>query len=223
LFEKNSRKIMKNKSWSLDDAEIIAKEAKYTFYKPSKNLISKLQIGNLVKLIFRFETDKPEMPGAERMWVIITDINNGKFTGKLDNDPYYIKDLKHKDVLEFEGKHIIQVYGIDDGEEDLTQKYIHRCMATQKVLYENAQIKWFYREESMGEVRAGIFDTGWRFMAGDETDEYLENPDNLHLVSLGALLNKDDSFVDLLDAPEGSAFGWDDNLKKYRQIYDGEE
>jgi hypothetical protein len=124
--------------------------------------------------------------------------------------------------LEFEGKHIIQVYEIEEEEEDSTRKYIHRCMTTQKVLYENAKIKWFYREESMGEMREGIFDTGWRFMAGDETDEYLEKPDNLHLVSLGALLNKDDSFVDLLDAPEGSAFGWDDNLKKYRQIYDGE-
>ena len=92
---------MENKSWSLDDAEIIAKEAKYTFYKPSKKLIAKLQIGNLVKLIFKFENDQSEKPGSERMWVEITEINNGKFTGTLANDPYYIKDLKHRDVLEF--------------------------------------------------------------------------------------------------------------------------
>lgn len=207
------------KSWTLDDADIIAKEAKYTFYKPSQSLINRLQVGNLVKLIFRFETDTPNQPGAERMWVEITAIQNGKYSGTLANDPYYIKDLKHKDVLAFEARHIIQVYDLDETEPHFTEKYLHRCIATQKVLYENTKIKYFYRQESLGELQNGIYDTGWVFMAGDETDEYLENVENLHMVSLGAVLNKDDSFVHLLDEPVGSAFGWDENLGKYRQIY----
>lgn len=207
------------KSWTLDDAEIIAKAAKYTFYKPSQSLINKLKVGHLVKLIFRFETETSNQPGAERMWVEIIEIGDEKFTGTLANDPYYIKDLKYKDVLEFEAKHIIQVYELDDDEESITQKYIHRCMATNKVLYENAKIKYFYRQESVGELKNGIYDTGWVMMAGDETDEYLENPENIQFVSLGAVLNKDDSFVHLLDEPVGSAFGWDENMGKYRQIY----
>lgn len=207
------------KSWSLDDAEVIAKAAKYTFYKPSERLINQLQKGNLVKLIFRFKNEFSEQASAERMWVEITAINDGRFTGTLANDPYYIKDLKHKDVLEFEARHIIQVYDLDEPEPHFTEKFIHRCMATHKVLYENAKIKWLYREESEGELQNGIFDTGWRIMAGDETDEYLETPGNVQFVSLGAVLNIDDSFVDLLDEPVGSAFGWDENLGKYRQIY----
>ena len=43
-------------------------------------------------------------------------------------------------------------------------------------------------------------------MAGTESDEYANNPDNLHFVSLGVVLNWDDSILPYLDAPAGSEF-----------------
>ena len=43
-------------------------------------------------------------------------------------------------------------------------------------------------------------------MAGDEDDAYPSDADNLFYVSLGAVLNRDDSFVHLLDAPVSSVF-----------------
>lgn len=205
------------KSWHLEDAAAIAKASKYTFYKPSDELISRIKVGHIVKLIFRFEYEEQKYSG-ERMWVIVTKIHHGKFTGILDNDPYYIKDLKHKDVIEFEAKHIIQVHDLEEKEPHFTEQFIHRCFATSKVLYENVKVKFFYRDESLGEVRDGIYDTGWVFQAGDESDEYLENIDNLHHVSLGVLLNKDDSFVHLLDSEVGSAFGWDETRQEYRRV-----
>ena len=64
---------MHTKSWRLDDAEAIAAAAKYTFYKPSRQVLDKLEVGNLVKLIFTFEQADPQQPNAERMWVIITE------------------------------------------------------------------------------------------------------------------------------------------------------
>ena len=49
-------------------------------------------------------------------------------------------------------------------------------------------------------------DSGWRIMAGDESDDYMDDSKNLACVSLGAVLSRDDAFRDLLDAPVGSAF-----------------
>ena len=39
----------------------------------------------------------------------------------------------------------------------------------------------------------------------------LKNVDNIHLVSLGALLNMDDSFIHLLEAPIGATYERDEN------------
>src|SRR6187402_348037 len=47
-------------SWKLEDAEQLAKENKYTFYKPSRTITDQLRVGNIVKLVFEFETTNPE-------------------------------------------------------------------------------------------------------------------------------------------------------------------
>ncbi len=85
---------MKEKSWTLEDAQKIADEFPYTFYKPSEKVISLLKEGCLVKLIFMFESDDPEALRAERMWVEITTIESDRYMGTLSNDPYHIKDIK---------------------------------------------------------------------------------------------------------------------------------
>ena len=86
---------MPNRSWKLEDAQKIADEFPYTFYKPSSEVVSQLKAGNQAKLIFEFESDDPEAPRAERMWVEITAVEDGKFSGYLDNDPAFIRDLNY--------------------------------------------------------------------------------------------------------------------------------
>lgn len=206
-----------DKSWHLVDAEQIAKEAKYTFYKPSKAVYEKLQPGNVVKLIFEFESDEEYVASAERMWVLIIEINAGKYKGTLDNEPLYIKDLKYEDEIEFEEKHIIAT-DIEDPEESITEKYIHRCIVSNHVLKEGKPVKYLYREEGRGEVKEGVMDSGWIIMSGEETQEYADNNDNFQFVSLGAVLRQDDSIVDLLDASIGSAFGWNDEKQEFEKI-----
>jgi hypothetical protein len=95
-------------SWRLDDASLTAKENPYTFYKPSAAAISLLRPGNLAKLVFAFDSDDPEAPGAERMWVRIDRIESRRFFGVLDNDPLFIRDLKAGDPIEFDDRHVIQ-------------------------------------------------------------------------------------------------------------------
>ena len=191
---------MLNRSWKLENAQKIADEFPYTFHKPSNEVVSQLKSGNQAKLIFEFESDDPESPRAERMWVEITDVVDGKFSGYLDNDPAYIKDLKYKDPIEFSECHIIDT-DLDDPVPSITEKYIMRCFVTHNILYEGQPVGYLYREEPDYDD-----DSGWRFTAGDETDEYMEDSNNSSYVSLGAVLREDDSIIPLLEREAGVAF-----------------
>jgi hypothetical protein len=187
-------------TWHLENADEIAAQHRYTFYKPSIDVIRKVAVGEVVKLIFQFESTDPEAPRAERMWVIVDEIQpNGLFRGRLDNDPRYITDLRTGDLVEFRSCHIINTE--HDDNDNLVERYIKRCYVTNRVLRDGAKAGYLYREAPDRED-----DSGWRITANDESDEYMDNASNCAYVSLGAVLSNDDSFIELLDSPEGSAF-----------------
>lgn len=193
----------KKQSWWLADAQKLADKYPYTFHKPSPQAVALLKPADEVKLIFQFDSDDPEAPSAERMWVEITKISGRRFRGTLDNDPAYIDDLQCGDPVEFEEKHIVQL-SIDDPVPSKTDKYLPRCLVTHRVLYEGAPVGYLYREDPDADD-----DSGWRIMCGDELQEYMDKPENLSVVSLGAVLREDDRIVDLLDEPIGSFFEFD--------------
>lgn len=190
-------------SWRLNDAAIVAAENPYTFYKPSADAIALLRTGNLAKLIFAFDSDDPAAPAAERMWVRITGIEGDRFHGVLDNDPRHIRDLKDGDPVEFAACHIINT-DVADPHPDPTARYCPRCFVTKRVLDGGARVGYLYREPPDSKD-----DSGWRIMAGDETDEYMDDPHNSAYVSLGAVLGRDDSFRDLLETPAPCAYARD--------------
>jgi hypothetical protein len=201
---------IRKQSWQLEDAAVIAAANPYTFYKPSSEAISLLRPGNLVKLIFAFQSDDPKVPRAERMWVQIERVERGLFAGKLDNDPRYIQDLKCGDDVEFEARHVIQT-DIDDPVPDPTKPYWPRCFVSHRVINDGVRVGYLYREVTDAEN-----DSGWRVMAGDESDEYIDNSDNLSFVSLGAVLRVDASIVGMLETPAPCAFvrsGEDDRFE----------
>lgn len=187
-------------SWTLRDSSETAREFKYTFYKPSDSDISQVKPGENVKLVFDFISDDPEAPEAERMWVIVDQVgSDGTFVGTLDNTPRWIKDLQAGDRIEFDARHIINTE--HDDPDNLVNRYRPRCFVTNKVLRDGQAIGYLYREEPDTEQ-----DSGWRFLVGDESDEYMEDSDNIAFVSIGAVLNQDDSVIDLLQEPVGSVF-----------------
>ena len=196
---------MQNRSWKLVDSQKTADEFPYTFHKPSKEVVSKLKAENQAKLIFEFESDDPEAPRAERMWVEITQVKDDIFSGYLDNEPAYIKDLKYKDPIEFSECHIIDT-DLDDPVPSITDKYIKRCFVTNNILYDGQKVGYLYREEPDNED-----DSGWRFTTGNETDEYMDDSNNSSCVSIGAVLREDDDFLPLLEREAGVAFEKDDN------------
>ena len=52
-------------------------------------------------------------------------------------------------------------------------------------------------------------DSGWRFFHGDESDAYANDPENIQVVSLNTVINLRPDILAYLEAPVGSAYGWD--------------
>ncbi|TDY34193.1 DUF2185 domain-containing protein [Janthinobacterium sp. 75] len=199
-------------SWHLTDAADLAARHPYTFYKSPPEAIAQVRPGDVVKLIFAFHSDDPQAPGAERMWVLVEMIEpHGHFTGKLDNMPGYIADLHAKDPVDFEARHIINTQHDDD--DNLVNRYAGLCFVTKRVLEDGAPVGYLYREDPDNDD-----DSGWRFTANDESDDYINDSANVALVSLGAVLSVDDRFIRLLDSPAGSAYAFDHKTQQFMAV-----
>lgn len=75
------------------------------------------------------------------------------------------------------------------------------CFATDKIMVENKKVGYMYREKPDNE-----YDSGWRFLAGDESDEYMNNSENVGIYKLNTVCNYDIDIIDFLESPIGSAF-----------------
>ncbi len=75
---------------------------------PTAALQRRVHPGGSVKLVF--VPDPPERGYPEAMWVRVTAIRNGTYTGTLDNHPTPGKGLPgYRDAVTFEGRHILTV------------------------------------------------------------------------------------------------------------------
>ena len=78
------------------------------------------------------------------------------------------------------------------------------CLATNRITVDGEKVGYMYREEP--DPDSDFPDSGWRFFAGDEDEEYTDNPDNINLFSLNTVANYDPSVIPYLSAPYGAAF-----------------
>ena len=78
------------------------------------------------------------------------------------------------------------------------------CFATNRITKDGKKVGYMYREEP--DADSELPDSGWRFFAGDETDEYANDPDNVNIYSLNTICAFDPDIKPYLDAPYGSAF-----------------
>lgn len=75
------------------------------------------------------------------------------------------------------------------------------CIASDKITVEGLKIGYMYRENPTNE-----FDSGWRFFAGDESEEYTNNAENFEIYDLNTICNYDNSIIPYLCAEIGSSF-----------------
>ncbi len=99
--------------WCLDDGEDYHRDAPDTFWIPKLNTRKHLQLGDLVKLIFRIAIDSPENEVAvERMWVIVRERVPEGYLGILDNEPSSIDENNEfwlGTELPFQPQHVINI------------------------------------------------------------------------------------------------------------------
>ena len=88
------------------------------------------------------------------------------------------------------------------------------CIATNRITVEGCKVGYCYREKPDGD-----WDSGWRFTAGDESDEYMDDPNNAGIYKLNTICNDDPDIIPLLHTPAPCAFERDEN-GVFQQIKD---
>ena len=104
------------------------------------------------------------------------------------NKKYYIKPEDIKELFHTDGP---------DG-----------CIASDRIMVDGEKIGYMCREYADHDG-----DSGWRFTAGDEDEEYMSNPENAGVYTLNAVANVDMDIIPFLNSPVGSGFFRDENGK----------
>lgn len=175
----------KKSEFYLENVEEKNVEYSRTFLIPTKEDIDRLDIGDLIKLIFVMNRPQKNGCRAEKMWVRITNKHNNTFTGVLDNEPYYLKSIKVGETITFKAENIACIYK----NKTLFDEKLF-AIITKKALDER-QINWVVRSDDLYNEQ----DSGWQLFYGDEDEQYLEDTNNSKIISLEQVL----SFEPLLE------------------------
>jgi hypothetical protein len=87
------------------------------------------------------------------------------------------------------------------------------CIASDMITVEGRTVGFMYREAPTHDT-----DSGWRFMAGEESQDYVDDPDNLAMYDVNTIANYDPDVIPLLDAPIGSAYERADGTGRFVEV-----
>ncbi len=75
-------------------------------------------------------------------------------------------------------------------------------LATDHITVDGKKVGYMYREEPDRPE-----DSGWRFFSGEESQAYVDDPENTMIYDVNTIANYDPAIIPFLDAPPGSEFG----------------
>ncbi len=200
--------------WYVEDPTPRVRQSPYTFEVPSDRERSAVQAGDRVKLLF---TRRPWLPGGartERMWVAVTALGaGGRLYGVLDNEPSQLVGLSAGDTVAFLRRDIISIIWCVPSARQRKlggrqRNYFDRCLVDDCVLEDGVPVGFIYREApDMDDLDDMFPDSGWR-IRGDNRglSEDAIDARTASYVALGAVLNADDSWLHLIDAPIGARY-----------------
>ena len=81
------------------------------------------------------------------------------------------------------------------------RKAIGYALASKCLVENNMKVRFMYREEP-----DDTSDSGWRFFSGDESDEYINNSENIGIYSIETISKIDPDIIPLLSNDTGTAF-----------------
>lgn len=202
---------MTTSTFTLLDPRPVAKNARYTFFLPSPAELSAVGVGDMVKLTFEYIHKTDEWP-IERMWVTIKNVDANGLIGRLANQPFEkTSSLKVDDAVRFQLRHILTIQWAHPEAAPPPREYREhweRCLVDESVLNGSEPVEYIYREEpDMQEDGDKYPDSGWRIRGrvGEASNEE-SSAGKPQYVAIGAVLNRDDSWLSLIDAPIGSCF-----------------
>lgn len=76
------------------------------------------------------------------------------------------------------------------------------CIVSDKITKEGFKVGYMYREQPS----EGRPDSGWRFTAGNETPEFMNDASNHHIFSINTICNYDKDIIPYLNSKIGSAY-----------------
>ena len=85
------------------------------------------------------------------------------------------------------------------------------CIASDRITVDGQKVGYAYREDPDKNFSN---DRGWRFLAGDESEEYLNNPNNFDVFEISTICNYDPNILDILDGKIGESYIRDSNTFK---------
>jgi hypothetical protein len=87
------------------------------------------------------------------------------------------------------------------------------CIASDKITVEGLPVVYMYREEPDFEQ-----DSGWRFFSGTETQEYVDDADNLAIYNVNTIANYDSAIIPYLELEEGTELERIEGTDKFKII-----
>ncbi|MEZ5696655.1 MAG: DUF2185 domain-containing protein [Sphingomonadaceae bacterium] len=207
---------------SVRDPRPVAAGAPYTFFLPHPDELAALGPGDGIKAIF-YEPGEQRKHDAERMWVLIEAVEDGCVVGTLDNDPVDMPTFKAGDRVRIPLEYAIStafVKGKPRPELPPMREYWDRCFVDACVIEGRSHPDYIYREEpDMTREGDKYPDSGWRIRGTPEAiDEDAENDDKPLFIALGAVLNRDDRWLHLIDREYGCAFQWVAGSSSYIEL-----
>jgi hypothetical protein len=73
------------------------------------------------------------------------------------------------------------------------------CLVSDKITVEGLPVGYMYREEPEDEN-----DSGWRFLSGTESQDYLDDPANSMMFEVNVVANYDPGIIPFLKMPVGT-------------------
>lgn len=76
------------------------------------------------------------------------------------------------------------------------------CIVSDRITKEGFKVGYMYRETPDD----GRQDSGWRFLAGDEDEDYMNDASNHHVFSINTICNYDRDIIPYIQAEIGSVY-----------------
>ena len=76
------------------------------------------------------------------------------------------------------------------------------CVVSDRITKDGFKVGYMYREEPDAQNP----DSGWRFMAGNEDDEYMNDPNNHHIFAINTICNYDKDIIPYLHSQIGCCY-----------------